>query len=178
MNPAQLNNIYLTGMMGVGKTTVGPILARQMGWKFEDTDFWIEARARMTISNLFIERGEEFFRKLEAEVIEQVTQSQFQVVALGGGALQRESNCQKILKSGILVYLQASEEVLTQRLLKEKGGRPLLAAVSETETLVRIQSLLRERKSSYEQAQIKLNTDCLAPIEVAEAIKKLVMTQI
>lgn len=114
-------------MMGSGKSTLGPRIAAALSWSFIDLDEFIEHRTGMSVARLFTERGEEGFREVESAVLEGVSEMLNRVVALGGGTLLDESNQNIVLRTGLLVYLSLSEDVLFERLSAQKAEvRPLL----------------------------------------------------
>ena len=125
-------NIFLTGFSGTGKSTVGRHLSKMLGWTFVDTDMRIEQQKGTSISNIFEEIGEKDFRKIESEIMGQVCNAQYQVVATGGGLVLSEYNRRLMSENGILVCLEAGVETLFSRLggtkpnTKNKEIRPLL----------------------------------------------------
>ena len=120
--------IYLTGMMGSGKTTLGRMLADRMQWTFVDLDDNIESMSGMTIPNLFAEKGEMFFRDMESRALKEASMISECVVALGGGALLRAENLHQVLQNGTVVYLRLTEQAVMDRLSKIRSdARPLLS---------------------------------------------------
>lgn len=165
-------NVFLCGFMGSGKSTVGPLIADKLGWDFVDTDLRIEAQSGRTISEIFRE-GEEKFRDLETEIIRQIAKGKRQVVALGGGAVIRELNRERIVSSGILVYLRATSNTLAQRVRKQTGKRPLLSAGPDLELGSKIESILASRAPFYEKASLVVDVDGKTPLEVAKRLDHL-----
>lgn len=149
--------LWLVGMMGAGKSTLGPVIAARLRRRFVDTDQEIERRARASIPGIFEAEGESGFRVREAEVVASLEGSGA-VVALGGGALGQAAVRERLLQSGIVVYLEASPESLVER-VGEAEDRPLLRGRSREERLSRIRELLSEREAEYRQAHITLNTE-------------------
>jgi shikimate kinase len=117
--------ISLVGMPGGGKSTVGRHLARSLGLAFVDSDTEIERRAGMSVRAFFDEQGEERFRDLEQQVIDELTQRQDTVLATGGGAVLREQNREALHARGTVVYLRSTPEELARR-LRHDTQRPLL----------------------------------------------------
>ena len=157
------DRVYLTGFMGSGKSTVGPILANTIGYGFVDVDHAIEAAQGMTVDELFRLHGEQFFRQQEREVIGRISKEHKVVVALGGGALIDPVNLETITTTGILVYLRLPKEVLMKRLQHGKD-RPLLADaagvhLSEKDLHERIESLYRAREPLYAKAEVVVDAD-------------------
>ncbi len=139
-------NLYLIGYRGSGKTTVAAELARLLGWKWLDADEEIEQRAGKTIQEIFASSGEPSFRDLEAAVVADLAKLGSQVIALGGGAVLREENRVAIRASGKVVWLQASPEVLFERISNDASTaerRPNLTAgggLAEVERLLAIRA--------------------------------------
>lgn len=169
------SKIYLTGFMGSGKSTVGPLVADRLGWGFLDLDAWIEERAGKPIPAVFAEKGEAHFRAMEAEVLRATTGGEHLVVALGGGALTDEDNLRLAKTNGAVVYLRAAPAELARRLkgtaderplLQDEDGRPL----SDEERHQRIRQLLDKRAPYYEQAHATVDTDAQSVDETAKAV--------
>ncbi len=156
MNKQQLNgiNIYLIGMMGAGKTTVGQGLAKELGYKFLDTDDLITKIAGQSISNIFAQEGEDSFRELESKVLSQVCAYQHLVIATGGGIVLRSMNW-SYLRHGIIVWLNVPVEELYNR-LKEDTTRPLL---QHPDPLGQLQNLLEQRKHLYAQGDLEIQVN-------------------
>lgn len=156
--------IYLTGFMGSGKSTVGPILANVLGYAFADLDEAIEARAGRSVPEIFAEEGEAAFRALEAAALRETASRDHLVVALGGGALTNKANLHWALTHGIVVYLQVSLDALVRRLLRARVERPLLlddagALLSEVALREKISAMLARREPFYRQAQVIVAVD-------------------
>lgn len=161
-------NIVLVGFMGTGKTTVGRILAQQLDWVFTDTDAYIEEQAGMTISRMFQEHGEDYFRERETESLKELLQRQGQVVSTGGGAVLREENRRLMLENGLVVAMLADEAVIVER-VKGDAGRPLLQGDLEE----RVRTLVEARRHAYDFAHVQLHTDNLSPLEAARRIQEM-----
>jgi shikimate kinase len=147
-------NIILTGFMGVGKTSVGTGLAKDVGYQFVDTDLLIEADQKMSVTEIFATKGEPFFRDVESRVIGEVLQRESQVVSTGGGAVIRDSNREAFKKAGFVVCLTARPEVIFER-VRHETHRPLL----QTENpLTKIGELLESRAPFYAQADAVIDT--------------------
>lgn len=117
--------IFLVGMMGAGKTTIGRSLARLLGWQFVDLDHEIEARCGVRISVIFDIEGEQGFRKREHSLLDEWSKTPHIVLATGGGAVLSEENRRILQSRGTVVYLQANVDELYRRVEKDKN-RPLL----------------------------------------------------
>ena len=149
--------IFLTGFMGVGKTRVGRILARQLGRCFLDTDRMIEQHAGKSIAEIFADEGEAHFRQLERNCVLETCRRPDAVVALGGGAITRADNVAAVRRAGVLVCLKADVETIFVR-VRRRSNRPLLAGLDPQAQRAKIESLLRERAPFYDQADIELYT--------------------
>ena len=149
--------VFLTGFMGVGKTRVGRILARELGRCFLDTDRMIEQRAGKTIAEIFADEGEAHFRQLERDCVLETCQRPDSVVALGGGAITRADNVAAVRCAGVLVCLKADVDTIFAR-VRRRTNRPLLAGLDPQAQRAKIESLLRERAPYYDQAHIELYT--------------------
>ena len=165
--------IFLTGFMGVGKTRVGRILARELGRCFLDTDRMIEQRAGKTIAEIFADEGEAHFRQLERDCVLETCQRPDAVVALGGGAITRADNIEAVRGAGILVCLKADVDTIFAR-VKRRSNRPLLAGLDPQAQRAKIETLLRERAPFYDQAHIELyTTQAQTPEDTAGQLRDL-----
>jgi|GEM_PF-79743 len=147
-------NIVLTGFMGTGKTTVGKLLAAELGYQFVDTDELIEARLDRTIPQIFAELGEAAFRQTEAEIAVEVAQKSGVIVSTGGGLMLNPQNAVALGDTGHVFCLAATAEEIVARVLADEAGaeRPLLASPNPE---ARVVDLLTERAEAYGQfAQI------------------------
>lgn len=142
-------NIYLIGMMGTGKTTVGQLLARKLSYRFFDTDILIERVAQKSINDLFAEEGETYFRDLESQVLNHLSAYGRSVIATGGGIVLRQLNW-SYLRDGLSIWLDASVDLLVER-LAEDDTRPLLKT---DELPTKLENLLAERKNLYQEADL------------------------
>lgn len=152
-----MNNIILIGFMGSGKSSFGRFLGRK-GYRFTDTDDMIVEREHTSINDIFTAHGEEYFRDLETKVITELVESGERglVVSVGGGLPLRECNRELLRRLGKVIYLRADIKTLINRLSGD-SVRPLLKGGNLTD---RISTLMRERKSIYEDAaDIILDTD-------------------
>ncbi len=157
-------NIYLIGMMGSGKSTVGKILSEKMHKPFIDLDSEIEKGTGKTISEIFDIDGEEQFRKMETKQLNQYSKS---IVACGGGVVLKNENREFINKNGVTILLTASMEELSHR-LSDSGNRPLLYDNNTKEALTK---LWLERQLHYlNTADFTIETDGKNPEELTEII--------
>lgn len=163
-------NIYLMGFMGTGKTKVGKILAQRLSWPFLDTDEQIEKEAGLSIPGIFKLKGEVGFRKLEKDCIMAVSKNKSTIVSLGGGAVIDSENWNIISRSGITITLSYPPDIIFSRINK-KDDRPLLDENQYGEKYERIKTLLKNRESYYQRADLILHMNCeVAPKNIAGAI--------
>ena len=168
-------NIFLIGMMGAGKSTVGKLLAQKLGHNFLDTDPLIEQCAGKSIPDIFANDGEESFRDLEQQVLSQVSAYTRLVVATGGGIVMRSLNWSH-LHDGIVVWIDVPVEILHDRLKIESNHRPLL----QTENLLqRLIDIYEQRRDRYAQADISImvNAD-ETPEAVSDRLLEMIQTRI
>jgi shikimate kinase len=143
-------NIYLVGMMGAGKSSVGRPLARALGYRFVDADDLLEQACGRAIPELFASEGETGFRDLETAVLDRIAGWHSLVVATGGGVVKRPENWGH-MRQGVVVWLDAPEAVLLARLAADPTPRPLMAAADPA---ARLRQLLEERRPLYGQADL------------------------
>lgn len=141
------NNIFLVGLMGAGKTTIGRSLAKRLDLMFVDSDREIEARTGVSIPTVFDIEGEEGFRRRESEVIAQLSKQSAQVVATGGGAVLRPENRANMRGSGFVVYLNVPPTILWERTRHDRN-RPLLQV---DDPLHKLQELYAIRDPLYRE---------------------------
>ena len=140
------SNIYLVGLMGAGKSTVGRWLARRLKLRFLDSDHEIERRCGVKIPVVFEIEGEAGFRTREAQVIAELVALDHIVLATGGGAVLSPTNRQRLAERGFVIYLRARPEDLYERVRHDRN-RPLLAAA---DPLARLRELYLERDPLYQ----------------------------
>jgi len=159
-------NLVLLGMMSVGKTTIGKIVAKKQGLEFIDTDINIEKKCSMKISEIFKKKGERFFRiEEEKEVLKSLTKNNC-VIALGGGAFINESIRNSVLKSSISMWLDTDLKTLNER-IKWNKKRPLL---DKKNNQIKINKLYSERKNIYKLAYHRIVCDNLSKEDIANKI--------
>ena len=163
-------NYYLIGMMGSGKSTVGKLLAKKMKMPFLDLDHYIEIKNKMSIQDIFKEKGENYFRELEVNALSTIKDSKV-VVACGGGIILDHRNRKNISSNGKVIFLEASTSSLKNRLLSNTN-RPLLNDKDIEKELIKIWN--QRKKYYYNTAEIIINTDDLNPeILSKQIIEKL-----
>lgn len=161
------NNIVLVGMMGAGKSTVAKSLVNLLNdYSIQDVDSLIEQKMGLSISEIFDKYGEQEFRKIESEVIEETCQKNKTIISTGGGAFENPINRKVLLNSGKVFYLYAPSQVLYDR-IKTQGDRPLLQC--ENPELVFI-NLLDKRDKNYRKADYIIDTTSLSPEQVAREV--------
>ena len=159
-------NLVLLGMMAVGKTTLGKIVAKKQELKFIDIDASIEKKNSMTIKEIFKKKGEKFFRMEEENEILKSLEKNNCVIALGGGAFMNKTVRENILKNAISIWLNVDIKTLNQR-VKWNRKRPLL---KEENNQKKITELYAERKNIYKLAKHQIACDNLSKKNIAEKI--------
>ncbi len=163
-----MDNVYLTGFMGAGKTTTGRALSRETGRAFLDLDQLVEATAGRSIPEIFSIHGERFFRNLETQAVQRVSSLRNTIVALGGGTLEDPRNLNLLKRTGTLVLLEVGVE---EALRRAKGcGRPLLET---PDALQRAIDLLETRKPRYRRAEFALPSDKAPDVLAREIVANL-----
>ena len=150
----QGRNLILVGLMGAGKSSVGKIVASQLGIPFIDTDHEIERVSRMTIPELFARYGEQEFRELESRVIRRLLRQGPRVVSTGGGAFINERTRQHLKSGGLSVWLKADLDVLWDR-VSRRDNRPLLKTENPKQTL---ENLMTARYPIYAEADLTVQS--------------------
>lgn len=162
-----LENIYLVGLMGVGKTTIGKQLAKALQWPFYDSDKIIEDSAGVDIPTIFTYEGEDGFRAREQAVIEELTQRKGIVMATGGGSVIREENRLALKATGFIVYLHCSIDKILYR-TRHDTQRPLLRTDNPRE---RLRTLLAQRQPLYQDcADFQIDSGAIAGKTVVKTI--------
>ncbi|MGL5318740.1 MAG: shikimate kinase [Bacteroidales bacterium] len=154
-----MHRIFLIGYMGAGKTTIGKILARKMNLTFIDLDSFIEQRYHKTVSLLFHEKGEQGFREIERLMLHEVAEFENVVVSTGGGTPIFFDNIEYMNAKGCSVYLEASSDLLTERLRKGADKRPLIAGKTIEELRAFITQTLTLRNPYYQKATLRIPID-------------------
>jgi len=161
-----VRRIVLTGFMGSGKSTVGPLVAARLGWRFLDVDNVIEAEAGCTIAELFARRGESAFRDLEHATIARLATEDELVLALGGGAIEREATRDLLLTASgtLLVHLEVELATTFARCAGTEGSRPVFA---DQANLAR---RYERRLPLYRTAHVSIPADAATPDAVTDAV--------
>ena len=156
-----MRRIIFLGYMGAGKTTIGRQLALQLNLPFYDLDWYIESRMRQTIPQLFKNRGEEGFRRIEHNMLHEVAEFENVVISCGGGTPCFYDNIDYMNQQADTVYLKASPEVLYSHLKMGRTERPLLKDKKPEEMLQFINEQVRQRETYYLRAKHTMNVDLL-----------------
>ncbi|HUW04950.1 MAG TPA: shikimate kinase [Williamwhitmania sp.] len=164
-------NIYLVGFMASGKTTLGRQLAELLGMRYIDMDEHIELQTGKTIRQIFVTQGEEHFRKVENEILLDLTSQNGLVVATGGGSPCFYNNMEAMNTKGLTIYIKVSVEALVNRLADSKVDRPLLWGKSVDELTAYIKEMLRLREPYYSTAKLVITSDEPTAAEIAAAVR-------
>lgn len=165
-------NVYIIGMMGSGKTTLGKILAKHFELIFLDMDLLIEERESSTISKIFHDQGELYFRIVEKDVLFNISGSE-KIISTGGGIIINPENVLLMKARGHVIYLNASPSILVKRLANDIDNRPLLDYNSLNKKIV---ELYNNRKNLYEAAADDIvNVDNLSKTEVFLELSKILI---
>lgn len=160
-------NIVLIGFMGAGKSTVGSALAEKLNFSFVDTDALIEQRSEKKIKDIFTEEGEAAFRKIESQVVKEISAREDHVIAGGGGVVLDPQNVQALKKNGTIVYLKADPQVILKR-IHGTHFRPLLEVPAPE---AEIRKLLSAREKIYQEvADVVVDTSNLSVEDVVKEV--------
>lgn len=165
-------NIVLVGFMGVGKTTVGRLLARKLYRDFIDIDAEIEHAQGMSIPDLFRKHGEPFFREIEKEHVLQASASRMKVISLGGGAFTQKAIRDYCLQHCLVIFLDIRFDSWKERIHMLTGNRPILKGKSVEE----LEELYTSRQQAYALNHSQMTTDSLTADEIASYLKESLIT--
>ena len=165
--PERVSRVVLIGLMGAGKTTVGQLLARRLGWTFFDLDRSVEARAGSTVQQIFEQSGEQTFRSLEQQLTGELASRSRVVLAPGGGWVMRNENVQLLPRDSAVFWLRVSPEEAVHRLQGSPEVRPLLAGADPVE---RARELAQQRTARYAQLGWAIETEGRAPADIVTEI--------
>lgn len=168
--------------MGAGKSTMGPILANTLGWDYYDLDREVELKTGTTIPQIFEEKGESYFRKLESETLKEISKGDNLIISLGGGTIASGDNLQVLKKVGYIIYLKTSIGSVYKRLIY-KNDRPVLKVDEnsdnpEEDVLKKINSIFTDRKPFYEQADFTVDTENITIGKTVDYLAHLIISQI
>ena len=147
--------------MGAGKTTVGKVLAGELGIPFYDLDWYIESRMMKKVPQIFAEKGEEGFRRVERTMLHEVAEFEDLVLSCGGGTPCFFDNMEYLVGQGDVVYLRGTPDVLFRHLKMGKGVRPLLLGKSDEELLEYIKENVEKREEFYMKANHIVDIPCM-----------------
>ncbi|MDR9402328.1 MAG: shikimate kinase [Halothece sp. Uz-M2-17] len=163
-------NVYLIGMMGVGKTAVGKAVAERLNYRFFDTDELVTKVQGEAITDIFSQQGEDYFRDLETKVLQELSTYGRSVIATGGGIILKKNNW-SFLQQGLVVWLDAEIDLIMKRLANDRS-RPLLKTENPKQTLT---DLLSQRRSQYAQADLHIK---VKPEQSPDGVALQIMEQI
>ena len=166
-------SIFLIGMMGSGKSSTGPILAEILKYKYVDLDVLIEKLTKKTIDKVFSDEGEEYFRGLETQCLQEIIKLPSVVVSTGGGVVLKKENW-GILRQGIIVWLDINKEIALNRLNSKDNIRPLLKGNID----VKYEEIFETRKDIYAQADLRVEINNEGVKKVAEKILNALKNEI
>lgn len=161
MSAESQSPIFIIGYMACGKTTFGRALAKKLNREFIDLDFYIEQRFRKRIPEIFAERGEDGFRRIERNMLQEAGEFENVVISCGGGTPCFFDNMDYMLERGTTVWLQASEQRITERLLINSTNRPLMKGKSKEEIEKAVAEGLMARTPHYSRAGIHFSGEYL-----------------
>ena len=166
-------NIFLIGMMGVGKTTIANMLSKTLDKKFVDIDSNIENEKQLTIKNIFDHFGESYFRKEEQNFLLKISRETNQIIATGGGIMLLNKNRNILSKNSLVIYLMAEPEILYNRIKNSMNNiRPLLGSDFRLETIKQI--LDNRHKTYFSNSHIQFNTNNLPLNKIVKHLTKLI----
>ncbi len=167
------SNIYLLGFMGVGKSSVGKLLAEKLDRQFFEIDDLIVESAGKPITKIFEENGEEHFRQLESDALKSAAEENNAVISCGGGIVMKNENMQIISETGTSVFLSAAIDTLIER-IGDSSGRPLLNGIQDEEKFEKVKNSVALRLPKYLTADITLDTNDKTPeVIIDELVGKL-----
>ncbi len=163
--------ISLIGYMGSGKSHIAKLLSDRLGIKLIDLDKEISKKNKMTIAEMFQKKGEIFFRRQERALLEEIVATEDScILSLGGGTPAYYNNMELINQNSESIFLRTSVKNLTERLLKQKHKRPLIANISDQDLPEFIAKHLFERNIFYNKAKYTVNTDDKTPEMIVEEL--------
>tara|TARA_B100000674_G_scaffold331021_1_gene276440 strand:+ start:233 stop:745 length:513 start_codon:yes stop_codon:yes gene_type:complete len=161
-------NLVFIGMMGSGKSSIGSLVAKKLKLDFIDIDKEIENNFNTTITKIFEDKGENFFRKIEEETTLKKLRLNSSVISLGGGAFTNRNIRQEILKNHLSFWLNWEDKIIINR-IKNNKNRPLVIKLSENELI----NLIKKRSHIYSKAMYKIKCDNFSKSEIADKIVKI-----
>lgn len=153
--------LFIIGYMASGKTTFGRALARKTGFRHIDLDFYIEQRFHSTVRDIFANKGESEFRRIESAMLREVGEMSDVVISCGGGTPCIGDNMDYMKSRGLTICLQASEDVIADRIIQAGNKRPLMAGKSKDEIIATLRQHMEVRKPFYDKASVIISGDRL-----------------
>jgi shikimate kinase len=164
-------NIVLIGFRGTGKSTVGKLLAKRLERDFIDSDKYIESSTGKTIKSIFEEGGEDSFRKIEAGIIAELSKVDNKVISAGGGAVLKEDNVRNLKDNGFLVLLEATPEIIHNRIAQDKKTTQQRPSLTDKKPLDEIKHLIAKREHAYKSAaDYTINTSYVSCEDIVNEI--------
>ncbi|MEJ8553638.1 shikimate kinase [Tepidibacter sp. Z1-5] len=152
-----MENIVIIGFMGTGKSSVSRLLSKKLNMELIDTDIYIEQKKKMSINEIFNKKGEKYFRNLEKQSLEILSNKKNIILSTGGGIISNDQNIELLRKIGMVVWLKASTDTIMRNLEKSKIERPLLKVKNKEQ---KIESLLKSRLDKYSRcSHFEIDTD-------------------
>ena len=167
----QKEKVILTGFRATGKSSVGKILAKRLGFDFVDTDKAIEMRQGKTIAEIVAQGGWELFRSEEKKMLQELAVASNVVIATGGGAVMHEEAWAELRKNSIAVWLTSTPETICKRLAEDSITEDQRPSLTDEGTMAEIALVLKERQELYRQSSdLSLSTEGRTPVELAEIV--------
>ena len=164
-------NIVLIGFRGTGKSTVGRLLAKRLERDFIDSDKFIEDSTGKTIKSIFEEDGEEGFRQIEADTITELSKADNKVISAGGGVVLREENVNNLKDNGFLILLEATPEIIHNRIAQDKNTTQQRPSLTDKKPLEEIKHLIEQREHAYKNAaDYTINTSSVSCEDIVNEI--------
>ena len=167
-----MSYIFLVGFMGAGKTTLAKKIATKLGCSWLDSDQEIEKREGIKVSEIFEVRGEDYFRILEKQFLDDLQPNEKMIIATGGGLPCFNGNMTRLNELGITIYLERTPKELFQRVKQATNSRPLIAHKSDEELLEYIETTMEKRREIYLQSTIIADRFSQTPEKIIELIVK------
>jgi len=165
--------IYLIGLPGSGKSTIGKTLAKKLSYAYNDMDDVICAQEKKTIEEIFADKGENYFRELEYNILHETFELKNTIISTGGGVPCFFDNITEMKKHGLTIFINPTTEELANRLVGQGGeNRPMLKGKTHKQVLDFIETKYRERAPYYEQAKLIFSTNKLKPEDLLIRLKK------
>ncbi|MCX6112442.1 MAG: shikimate kinase [Proteobacteria bacterium] len=166
-------NIVLTGFMGVGKDTVGKIVAQRIGYRFISTDELIEKKSGMPLSKIISEKGEDYLHEIESKVLEGLIHDKKgrMVISTGGEIVACKENCELLKKTGVIIYIYTKPRDILDRMIKTPNKRPQFKDLKDDDLKSEVNSLMKSREKMYESIKdISIDAFEKSPLQTAEEV--------